>query len=677
MPWLSPWEVVPLTKLYRSLAKRSFKNNGRIYLPFIFVALMMLSFSIILHDMAFNSAYKSVAYMETLQMVLQMGYYILQIFNFLFLYYTYSYLLRMRSKELALYQVLGLSKKNLLAVITWENIYLFFFICGLGALLGSLGNYLIQGLFVRFTGIQEEISWSIQKESYGINGISYLILFLLLEVRAMVRIYKQNPLSYLKESKRRQSSKGLKGIYTLVGVVCLSIGYFIALQIKNPVDSLVYFFIAALFVVLGTYCFFLGILDIFLKFLQGRKSFYYEKNRMTAISGLLFRLRDQAMSLGSITVLITAVLVLLSCALSLNQSVEALVDTTVPLDLVYKTRFADQNQAKKNFDDLLAPSQSVLKRNKGKVKKVIQLRGIDGEIDLNRPEKGFSSVDWNDKNSMYVRILPQREVNQLLHTSYDLKDGEGLVLGRESSLEENLDLSFLGVHRQEKKVNENLGGYYDLKQVDLIQKLVFVVVNDSSFNRLEGQVEEASLTTISHFALKDKKDEKALKGELLKEGEGLQKNLISSATGRQEIEEAGRGLYGGLTFTGLSLGIIFLIALGATIYYKQLTEGYEDRRSFVIYRQVGMDEKTVKKSIKTQVSLVFFLPVALSFVHMIFAYQLLSRMMSLLNVGNTIIYLKATLMVVILVLVLYFIWYKITGSVYYNLIGKKNKGLLF
>ena len=668
--------MVPLTKLYRSLAKRSFKNNGRIYLPFIFVALMMLSFSIILHDMAFNSAYKSVAYMETLQMILQMGYYILQIFNFLFLYYTYSYLLRMRSKELALYQVLGLSKKNLLTVITWENIYLFFFICGLGALLGSLGNYLVQGLFVRFTGIQEEIPWTVQRESYEINGISYLILFLLLEIRAMVRIFKQNPLSYLKESKRRQSSKGLKGIYTLVGVVCLSIGYFIALQIKNPVDSLVYFFIAALFVVLGTYCFFLGILDIFLKFLQGRKSFYYEKNRMTAISGLLFRLRDQAMSLGSITVLITAVLVLLSCALSLNQSVEALVDTTVPLDLVYKTRFADQSQAKKNFDDLLAPSQSVLKRNKTKVKEVIQLRGIDGEIDLNHPEKGFSSVDWNDKNSMYVRILPQGEVNQLLHTSYDLKDGEGLVLGRESSLEENLDLSFLGIHRQEKKVNENLGGYYDLKQVDLIQKLIFVVVNDSSFNRLEGQVEEASLTTISHFALKDKKDEKALKGELLKEGEGLQKDLISSATGRQEIEEASRGLYGGLTFTGLSLGIIFLIALGATIYYKQLTEGYEDRRSFVIYRQVGMDEKTVKKSIKTQVSLVFFLPVALSFIHMAFAYQLLSRMMSLLNVGNTIIYLKSTLVVVALVLILYFIWYKITGSVYYNLVGKKNKGLL-
>lgn len=668
--------MVPLTKLYRSLAKRSFKNNGRIYLPFIFVALMMLSFSIILHDMAFNSAYKSVAYMETLQMILQMGYYILQIFNFLFLYYTYSYLLRMRSKELALYQVLGLSKKNLLAVITWENIYLFFFICGLGALLGSLGNYLIQGLFVRFTGIQEEISWSIQKESYEINGISYLILFFLLEVRAMVRIYKQNPLSYLKESKRRQSSQALKGVYTLVGVVCLSIGYFIALQIKNPVDSLVYFFIAALFVVLGTYCFFLGILDIFLKFLQGRKSFYYEKNRMTAISGLLFRLRDQAMSLGSITVLITAVLVLLSCALSLNQSVEALVDTTVPLDLVYKTRFADQNQAKKNFDDLLAPSQSVLKRNKAKVKKVIQLRGIDGEIDLNHPEKGFSSVDWNDKNSMYVRILPQREVNQLLHTSYDLKDGEGLVLGRESSLEENLDLSFLGVHQQEKEVNEDLGRYYDLKQVDLIQKLVFVVVNDSSFNRLEGQVEETSLTTISHFALKDKKDEKALKGQFLKEGEGLQKDLISSATGRQELEEDVRGLYGGLTFTGLSLGIIFLIALGATIYYKQLTEGYEDRWSFVIYRQVGMDEKTVKKSIKTQVSLIFFLPVALSFIHMAFAYQLLSRMMSLLNVGNTIIYLKSTLVVVALVLILYFIWYKITGSVYYNLVGKKNKGLL-
>lgn len=249
-------------------------------------------------------------------------------------------------------------------------------------------------------------------------------------------------------------------------------------------------------------------------------------------------------------------------------------------------------------------------------------------------------------------------------------------MGRESSLEENLDLSFLGVHQQEKEVNEDLGRYYDLKQVDLIQKLVFVVVNDSSFNRLEGQVEETSLTTISHFALKDKKDEKALKGQFLKEGEGLQKDLISSATGRQEIEEDVRGLYGDLTFTGLSLGIIFLIALGATIYYKQLTEGYEDRRSFVIYRQVGMDEKTVKKSIKTQVSLVFFLPVALSFIHMAFAYQLLSRMMSLLNVGNTIIYLKSTLVVVALVLILYFIWYKITGSVYYNLVGKKNKGLL-
>ena len=664
-----------MTKLYRSLAQRSFKKNGQTYLPFVLVAVMMLSFSIILHDLAFNSAYKGVAYMTTLQMILQMGYYVLQIFNFLFLYYTYSYLLGMRSKELALYQVLGLSKKNLLAVITWENIYLFFFIISLGALLGSLGNYLVQGLFIRFTGIKEEIPWTIQGESYRINGLSYLILFVILEVRALVRIFKQNPLSYLKESKRRQTSKVLKGVYTLLGVLCLGIGYFIALEITDPVSSILFFLIAALFVILGTYCFFLGILEIILKFLQGRESFYYEKNRMTAISGLLFRLRDQAMGLGSITVLMVAVLVLLSCALSLNQSLEALVDSSVPLDLVYKTSYPEKITQGDSFDSLFSPSQAVLERNKDKVKEVIQLRAISGNIDLNHPEKGFSQVDWNE-NSIYVKILPQGEVNKLLHTSYDLKDGEALVLGREPGLREDLDLSFLGIHRQEKEVNEDLGNFYDLKQTDLFQKLLFLVVNESSFQDLASQVREASLTTISHISLKNKEDAELLKGELLKVGKDHEKDFTSFVNSRREVEEDGRGLYGGLTFTGLSLGLIFLIALGATIYYKQLTEGYQDQKAFTIYRRVGMDEETVKRSIQTQVSLIFFLPVALSWIHMAFAYQLLSRMMRLLNVGNDLIYLKSTLLVLALVFILYYIWYKITGVVYYRLLGQKNKGLL-
>lgn len=664
-----------LTKLYRSLAQQSFKKNGQTYLPFVLVAVMMLSFSIILHDLAFNSAYKGVAYMTTLQMILQMGYYVLQIFNFLFLYYTYSYLLGMRSKELALYQVLGLSKKNLLAVITWENIYLFFFIISLGALLGSLGNYLVQGLFIRFTGIKEEIPWTIQGESYRINGLSYLILFVILEVRALVRIFKQNPLSYLKESKRRQTSKVLKGVYTLLGVLCLGIGYFIALEITDPVSSILFFLIAALFVILGTYCFFLGILEIILKFLQGRESFYYEKNRMTAISGLRFRLRDQAMGLGSITVLMVAVLVLLSCALSLNQSLEALVDSSVPLDLVYKTSYPEKIKEGDSFDSLFSPSQAVLERNKDKVKEVIQLRAISGNIDLNHPEKGFSQVDWNE-NSIYVKILPQGEVNKLLHTSYDLKDGEALVLGREPGLREDLDLSFLGIYRQEKEVNEDLGNFYDLKQTDLFQKLLFLVVNESSFQDLASQVREASLTTISHISLKNKEDEELLKGELLKAGKDHEKDFTSFVNSRREVEEDGRGLYGGLTFTGLSLGIIFLVALGATIYYKQLTEGYQDQKAFTIYRRVGMDEETVKRSIQTQVSLIFFLPVALSWIHMAFAYQLLSRMMRLLNVGNDLIYLKSTLLVLALVFILYYIWYKITGVVYYRLLGQKNKGLL-
>ena len=664
-----------LTKLYRSLAQRSFKKNGQTYLPFVLVAVMMLSFSIILHDLAFNSAYKGVAYMTTLQMILQMGYYVLQIFNFLFLYYTYSYLLGMRSKELALYQVLGLSKKNLLAVITWENIYLFFFIISLGALLGSLGNYLVQGLFFRFTGIKEEIPWTIQGESYRINGLSYLILFVILEVRALVRIFKQNPLSYLKESKRRQTSKVLKGVYTLLGILCLGIGYFIALEITDPVSSILFFLIAALFVILGTYCFFLGILEIILKFLQGRESFYYEKNRMTAISGLLFRLRDQAMGLGSITVLMVAVLVLLSCALSLNQSLEALVDSSVPLDLVYKTSSLKKIKEGDSFDSLFSPGQAVLERNKDKVKEVIQLRAINGNIDLNHPEKGFSQVDWNE-NSVYVKILPQGEVNKLLHTSYDLKDGEALVLGREPGLREDLDLSFLGIHRQEKEVNEDLGNFYDLKQTDLFQKLLFLVVNESSFQDLTSQAREDSLTTISHISLKNKEDAELLKGELLKVGKDHEKDFTSFVNSRREVEEGGKSLYGGLTFTGLSLGLIFLIALGATIYYKQLTEGYQDQKAFTIYRRVGMDEETVKRSIQTQVSLIFFLPVALSWIHMAFAYQLLSRMMRLLNVGNDLIYLKSTLLVLALVFILYYIWYKITGVVYYRLLGQKNKGLL-
>lgn len=651
--------------LYSQLAKNNIKKNKATYLPYILSSSVVIALFIILYmiknQVLLNDFYGA----RSMAQVLVFGVYVIALFSSVFIFYTNSFLLKRRQNELGLYSVLGMEKKHISKVLSFENLFSGGISLILGVVFGGIFSKLMFAILLNILDLDTSIKLSITIKPIAVTVVLFVIIFGLIDIYNRFKIRKSSPIELIKGGKKGQKEPQSNWLLGILGFVTLGIGYYISLRIKAPIDALFTFFIAVLLVIAGTYLLFTWGSTIIIKLLKRNKSFYYQKNNFISLSNMLYRMKQNAVGLANIAILSTAVLLIVSSTTSLYVGLEGLMDNLFPKDVV--TNFVYEEQDTEEVEKFLqnyAEEKNVEINEPMKYHHLFLQAGLDED----------SLADSFETDTIYnVNLIPLDDYNRIYDENLSLKNEEVFLSGNIADYNYNQ----IGIFEEDYQIKEKVGRIDFLSKDDLDQ-MDIIVANLEELKSIEKMAVEkeeeigfisSSIKYDYHFDLKGSSEDKmdftsSLENKLNKE---ISKEAVveDKFTTKQDT----LSIYGSLFFIGVLLGTVFMVATVLIIYYKQITEGYEDRERFKTLQNVGMSKKEVKNTIKTQVLLTFFLPLLTAIVHVMFAFPLVDKILILFELENTKLFLSLTGIVILLFGIVYAIIYRWTARVYYKIVN--------
>lgn len=651
--------------LYGRLALSNLKKNGKIYLPYLLTCIGTVMMFYLMQFLYTNPWVKTHA---SLMMVLGMGCVVVGLFAFIFLFYTNSFLMKQRKKEIGLYNILGMEKRHIGKIMAYESIYIGIFGIGIGLLCGILFSKLMLLLLARLLGFQLGVSFYVATGAVITSVIFFGIIFILTLLYNLHQIRLAKPVELLQGGNIGEKEPKTKWVLAILGIVTLGVGYYMALTTKSPMEALALFFIAVILVIIGTYSIFTAGSIAGLKFLRNRKKYFYKLNHFTSVSGMIYRMKQNAVGLANICILSTMVLVMISTTSSLFIGSEDALRNQNPRDI-----FVNGHEVP------LETEESIIHIFKSTLKS----EGVKGEdlvaysyreIYLDKTPEGLvnNNGKMNMESTAYVRLIPVEEYNRMENKNVKLNDNEALVYSTNVEYEKNQKLfkdKDIKVTKQVKHLSvENLfySSYMDVSFIILNKQQItdLVKLYDKDHNQKEYAMYigvNADLESEKQIKLSDqiyKNIEKA---------EGMHYGALSYGCIASDKDEF-LSVYGGLFFLGIFLGTLFTMAMILIIYYKQISEGYDDKRRFEIMQKVGMSKKEVKKSIQSQVKTVFFIPLVTAVIHLAFAFSMIRKLFSVLNLTNVTLFIICTLVTVLVFTILYAVVYALTAKTYYKIV---------
>lgn len=651
--------------LYGRLALSNLKKNGKIYLPYLLTCIGTVMMFYLMQFLYTNPWVKTHA---SLMMVLGMGCVVVGLFAFIFLFYTNSFLMKQRKKEIGLYNILGMEKRHIGKIMAYESIYIGIFGIGIGLLCGILFSKLMLLLLARLLGFQLGVSFYVATGAVITSVIFFGIIFILTLLYNLHQIRLAKPVELLQGGNIGEKEPKTKWVLAILGIVTLGVGYYMALTTKSPMEALALFFIAVILVIIGTYSIFTAGSIAGLKFLRNRKKYFYKLNHFTSVSGMIYRMKQNAVGLANICILSTMVLVMISTTSSLFIGSEDALRNQNPRDI-----FVNGHEVP------LETEESIIHIFKSTLKS----EGVKGEdlvaysyreIYLDKTPEGLVNNygKMNMESTAYVRLIPVEEYNRMENKNVKLNDNEALVYSTNVEYEKNQKLfkdKDIKVTKQVKHLSvENLfySSYMDVSFIILNKQQItdLVKLYDKDHNQKEYAMYigvNADLESEKQIKLSDqiyKNIEKA---------EGMHYGALSYGCIASDKDEF-LSVYGGLFFLGIFLGTLFTMAMILIIYYKQISEGYDDKRRFEIMQKVGMSKKEVKKSIQSQVKTVFFIPLVTAVIHLAFAFSMIRKLLSVLNLTNVTLFIICTLVTVLVFTILYAVVYALTAKTYYKIV---------
>lgn len=628
-----------------------------------------------------------------LQSYMSMGQVIVAIFAVIFLFYINSFLIRRRQSEFGLYNILGMEKRHISTVIFFETLYSFLIsmIFGLaaGMLLDKLMYLIVLNLLDAAIPLGFYISSTGIAKACGLFGIIFLLIFL----SSVRRVYKSNPIELLASKRAGEKEPKAKWVLAAAGLVCLLTGYAIAVFTENPVAAVMMFFVAVVLVIIGTYLLFTAGSIALLKLLRMKKGFYYKARHFVSVSGMMYRMKKNAVGLASICILSTMVLVMISSVLFMFVGNEDSVNTRFPTE--YKIECISGDPLFDKSVELLAQNA----RDEG-LRLTDEVRYEDlsfaavydkkKDIYITDPDSysGMSNMQmYNNLTTLLFVTLD--DYNKVMKQHETLDDGEILVYTtREAMATDRLnifDMSF--------KVRKTLDSFIETGDFSANTTISrFAVVKDRTvIEELYEKQQEAYGSNMSYIRTNYMADaELAVAGADTEEQEELYKAAAKGAYGRT-IEDMSAAEFNdftgclmcrtdsvegyfvdfsGLFFIGIFLGLLFVTATVLIVYYKQITEGYEDKERFEIMQNVGMSHAEVRRSINSQILMVFFLPLITASIHVLFAFPFIFRIMMLMGLFNMKLYALCTAGCFLAFGVFYTVVYLLTARMYYGIVKK-------
>lgn len=669
--------------IFSRLAKQNIRNNKSTYIPYMITCIFCIA---MIYMMEFlrdcPTLDQAVRQADEVRMIVFTGEIVVEIFCIIFLIYSNSFLMKRRQKEIGLYNILGLERNHIGIVMFLETI-----ITSIGSLAGGIaagiiGSKLALLLLLKLLHIPSVLGFYISVKGIFTCLFMFGIVFLMILFLNLAKIHLSRPVELLRGNNTGEKEPAAKWLMALIGFICLGAGYYLAVTTESPIKAITIFLLAVILVMAGTYLLFTAGSIVILKFLRRRKSFYYRTGNFISISGMLYRMKQNAIGLASICILSTGVLLMISMTVSIYFGMNDIMLNRYPYDVDMSVTSISEDECQTAIEAF----EKAIADNKVPVEKSVEEIYLDivcsknGDQILIKPTNTIRNSD----SVLVLSLLDQAEYKRLTGISANLNDGE-IFAWYPSAVQKDS----VTVDETEFTVKKWLDKNPLTCGEDAVSDNAVLVVTDEDFKKFDEMRTEmykgvssapAGEDLTLHLGLDitgsetDKIDFGTPVMEVvkdLKKNGGLSENSWITSGIRQQEYESYYADNGSLLFIGIFPGSLFLMGTAMIIYYKQISEGYEDQKRFEIMQKVGLSRREVRSSVRRQILMVFFLPLLMAMLHITMAFPMIRRMLLLFGMTNTKLFIGCTAGTVLIFAVVYGLIYLMTARSYYHIVERK------
>ena len=659
--------------LYFRLAWSGIQKNRKLYVPYLLTVIGMVMMSYIMQALSYAPALHAMKGGSNLEAILSLGKLVIAVFAGIFLLYTNSFLIRRRYREFGLYNVLGMDKNALCRVAFWENLIVAVIGLAVGLALGTLLYKLAELGLVNMVQGQVDDSFMVEPESLKFTLVIFAVIFALIMIRSLIQVRHTRPLELLRSESAGEKPPRANYLLGFLGLALLGGAYDMAVTISNALSAFTWFFVAVLMVIAGTYLVMISGSVVLCRLLQKWKGYYYKKQHFVSVSSMAYRMKRNGAGLASICILATMVLVMISSTGSLYIGAEDAIAVRYPYDSTVKLYFGRLDELDdRNVEKIQRTMERTLEAQKvtPTAEKIFRYVSVSGALLEDRLVTDFTEVNavmnYNQVYSLY--LLSQADYNRMYGTDIALQPGQAMVRVYNGSW----NGSHIQVGALELDVVGQLPCGLEMEDMTLVPSLVLVVSDLQQASVPEecnmiffcgydfGLPEEETLE--AHRAL-----EAAVKA--LASEQKIHCRVECPIVERQDFYIT----FGGLFFIGMILSAMFIAAAALIIYYKQVSEGYEDQSRFAIMRKVGMTRQDIKKSINSQILTVFFIPLLMAGVHLAFAFPLVWQLLTMFSLTNKRLAIFTNIGAFLIFCVFYVVIYRFTAHAYYRIVSESER----
>ena len=669
--------------IFSRLAKQNIRNNKSTYIPYIITCIFCIA---MIYMMEFlrdcPTLDQAVRQADEVRMIVFTGEIVVEIFCIIFLIYSNSFLMKRRQKEIGLYNILGLERNHIGIVMFLETI-----ITSIGSLAGGIaagiiGSKLALLLLLKLLHIPSVLGFYISVKGIFTCLFMFGIIFLMILFLNLAKIHLSRPVELLRGNNTGEKEPAAKWLMALIGFICLGAGYYLAVTTESPIKAITIFLLAVILVMAGTYLLFTAGSIVILKFLRRRKSFYYRTGNFISISGMLYRMKQNAIGLASICILSTGVLLMISMTVSIYFGMNDIMLNRYPYDVDMSVTSISEEECQTAIEAF----EKAIADNKVPVEKSVEEIYLDivcsknGDQILIKPTNTIRNSD----SVLVLSLLNQAEYERLTGISANLNDGE-IFAWYPSAVQKDS----VTVDEKEFTVKKWMDKNPLTCGEDAVSDNAVLVVTDEDFKKFDEMRTEMykgvssdpageDLTLHLGLDITGSETEKIEFGtpvmetvKDLKKSGGLSENAWIISGIRQQEYESYYADNGSLLFIGIFLGSLFLMGTAMIIYYKQISEGYEDQKRFEIMQKVGLSRREVRSSVRRQILMVFFLPLLMAMLHITMAFPMIRRLLLLFGMTNTKLFIGCTAGTVLIFAVVYGVIYLVTARSYYHIVERK------
>ena len=655
---------------YSKFALNNLVKNKRFILPYIFSAIFTIASFYILTSLSLGSNLDKLPQgISATKQVLSLGVIVIAIFSAIFLFYTYSFLIKRRVREFGLYSVLGMTKKQIARILILETIFIAVITLVFGLAFGLLFDKLMLLVLLKLFTAGVSFGFVITPIAVFLTILLFGGIFFLLLIYTVIKISRLKIVALLKEENNGEREPKARFILAILGLGLTGYGYYLAQTIQNPIKAITMFFVAVLAVIFGTYLIFMAVSIMVLKLMKNNKTFYYKPKNFISVSGLLYRMKRNAVGLANICILSTMVLVTMGTTSALYAGSEEAYNTRFPRDIIvngYRSTEGKLTEIEKNVkkatQDAGVEAKDLVSYN---------MLNVVGRLNGTEISYETGNVGSLDKLRTVV-VIELKDYNKVSKEQKTLNTGETLLFIDKKGKYEANEITVQGVNLKIKEKLTDFPGALGTAAANAFDTYYVVVKDNTDVKKIESALkkklnmsdEEGEVYNYVGFNISDKTKE----AKVIENFKQLEKEGNINIEGKAENETNFKGFYASFLFIGVFISMIFVVSQVVIMYYKQISEGYEDKGKFGIMRKVGLTDRQIKQSIRSQVLMIFFAPLAVATLHTVVAYPFIEKILKLFLATNNNVFLIALAVTIAVFGVFYLIVYLITSRIYYRII---------